>query len=47
MIDPTLRSLETLSQWQTVAAAQEGAQRGDHLMPLTAALRRQGMQPLR
>ena len=47
MIDPTLRSLETLSQWQTVEQALAGVKQGDHLMPLTPELNRQGMQKLR
>ena len=47
MIDPTLRSLETLSQWQTVAEALAGVNQGNHLMPLTPELNRQGMQKLR
>ncbi len=47
MIDPTLRSLETLSQYETVEQALASVQEGDHLMPLTPALNRQGMQALR
>lgn len=47
MIDPTLRSLETLSQYRSVAEALSNIQGGDHLMPLTPELSRQGMQPLR
>ena len=47
MIDPTLRSLETLSQYESVEQALAKIQQGDHLMPLTHALSRQGMQPLR
>lgn len=47
MIDPTLRSLETLRQWQTAAEALAGVNQGDHLMPLTPELNRQGMQKLR
>ena len=47
MIDPTLRSLETLSQWSTVAEALVGVNAGNHLMPLTPELNRQGMQKLR
>ena len=47
MIDPTLRSLETLSQYHSVDQAIAGARGGEHLMPLTDELRRQGMQPLR
>ncbi len=47
MIDPTLRSLETLGQWQTVDEALAGVNQGNHLMPLTPELNRQGMQKLR
>jgi 8-oxo-dGTP pyrophosphatase MutT (NUDIX family) len=47
MIDPTLRSLETLSQFGSVEAALEGVRQGNHLMPLTPQLQNQGMQPLR
>ena len=47
MIDPTLRSLETLSGFSSVAQALAGVNQADHLMPLTDALRAQGMQPLR
>ena len=47
MIDPTLRSLETLSQYDSVGEALVGVQGGNHLMPLTPELNRQGMQPLR
>ena len=47
LIDPTLRSLETLSQYSSVTAALAGVQQGDHLMPLTPQLQRQGMQALR
>jgi 8-oxo-dGTP pyrophosphatase MutT (NUDIX family) len=47
MIDPTLRSLETLSQYESVEQALAKIQQGNHLMPLTDALSRQGMQPLR
>ena len=47
MIDPTLRSLETLSQFTDVDDALRGIRRGDHLMPLTPELNAQGMQPLR
>ena len=46
MIDPTLRSLETLSQYKSVAAALAGVRAGNHLMPLTPELNRQGMQAL-
>jgi 8-oxo-dGTP pyrophosphatase MutT (NUDIX family) len=46
MIDPTLRSLETLDQYGTVQEALSGIQQGHHLMPLTKALSRQGMQSL-
>ncbi len=47
MIDPTLRSLETLSQFSTVSEALARVNRGNHLMPLTPELNRQGMQALR
>ena len=47
MIDPTLRSLETLSQFSNVQDALAGVNRGNHLMPLTPALNKQGMQSLR
>lgn len=47
MIDPTLRSLETLSKYGSVAEALTDIQGGEHLMPLTSQLSRQGMQPLR
>jgi len=47
MIDPTLRSLETLSQFDSVADALAGVRTGNHLMPLTPELNRQGMQKLR
>ena len=47
MIDPTLRSLETLSQFDDVASALAGVNEGNHLMPLTPELNRQGMQKLR
>jgi len=47
MIDPTLRSLETLCQWQTVNEALHGVREGKHLQPLTPELGRQGMQKLR
>ena len=47
MIDPTIRSLETLSQFDTVGEALRGVNGGDHLMVLTPELNRQGMQPLR
>ena len=47
MIDPTLRSLETLSQFGSVAEALAGVQEGNHLMPLTPELNAQGMQTLR
>ena len=47
MIDPTLRSLETLSKYDSVNEALVDIQQGDHLMPLTDALNRQGMQKLR
>ena len=47
MIDPTIRSLETLSQFSDVAGALAGVREGNHLMKLTPELSRQGMQPLR
>ena len=47
MIDPTLRSLETLSQFADVQSALVGIRSGEHLMPLTPELNAQGMQPLR
>ena len=47
MIDPTLRSLETLSKYEDVATALRDIQSGEHLMPLTPELSNQGMQPLR
>ena len=47
MIDPTLRSLQTLSQFATVDDALRGVREGNHLMPLTDALHAQGMQTLR
>jgi 8-oxo-dGTP pyrophosphatase MutT (NUDIX family) len=47
MIDPTLRSLETLSQFDTVSEALAGVNEGNHLMALTPELNRQGMQLLR
>ena len=47
MIDPTLRSLETLQQFSSVAEVLQGVRRADHLMPLTDALAQQGMQALR
>lgn len=47
MIDPTIRSLQTLSQFDSVASTLSGVQAGNHLMPLTPELARQGMQPLR
>ena len=47
MIDPTLRSLETLSQYGSVDEALAGIRTGEHLMPLTPHLNAQGMQPLR
>ncbi len=45
MIDPTLRSLESLARYDTVTEALAGVQAVEHLMPLTDMLRRQGMQP--
>ena len=47
MIDPTLRSLETLTQFSNVEQALQGINAGNHLMPLTTQLNQQGMQPLR
>ncbi len=47
MIDPTLRSLETLCQFSSVSEALDRVNCGDHLMPLTDELHRQGMQVLR
>lgn len=47
MIDPTVRSLQTLSQFDTVSAALSGVNGGNHLMTLTPELNQQGMQPLR
>ena len=47
MIDPTLRSLETLTQYRSVKEALGDIQQGCHLMSLTEALSRQGMQSLR
>ncbi|MEM7100761.1 MAG: NUDIX hydrolase [Pseudomonadota bacterium] len=47
MIDPTVRSLQTLSQYSCVSDALAGIRSGDHLMPLTPELNAQGMQPLR
>lgn len=47
MIEPTVRSLQTLSQFRSVESALAGALKGDHLMELTPELHAQGMQPLR
>ena len=47
MIDPTLRSLETLSQFDSVEEALATVKSGTHLMPWTEELGRQGMQRLR
>ncbi|MEP2989499.1 MAG: NUDIX hydrolase [Parasphingorhabdus sp.] len=47
MIDPTLRSLETLSKYRCVKEALRDIQQSRHLMPLTDSLSRQGMQSLR
>ena len=44
MIDPTIRSLETLSQFDSVSAALEGVRGGQHLMAWTEELGQQGMQ---
>jgi 8-oxo-dGTP pyrophosphatase MutT (NUDIX family) len=46
MIDPTLRSLETLDQYANVKEALAGVQQRGHLMPLTDSLSKQGMQAL-
>lgn len=46
MIDPTLRSLESLSQFDSVAQALECVKSKQHLMPWTQDLGRRGMQPL-
>jgi len=46
MIDPTLRSLETLDQYRSVKEVLAGIRRGNHLMPLTKSLATQGMQTL-
>lgn len=45
MIDPTLRSLESLARYANVRAAMEGIRQVGHLPELTDHLRRQGMQP--
>ena len=47
MIDPTIRSLQTLSQYPNVEQALLKVNEGNHLMPLTPELQRQGMQALR
>ncbi len=47
LIDPTLRSLETLSQYRSVETLLAGIRQGNHLMPLTESLSSQGMQTLR
>ncbi len=44
MIDPTIRSLETLSQFTDVSTTLLGVKGGDHLMPWTEVLGQQGMQ---
>ena len=44
MIDPTIRSLETLTQFADVAEALNRVKEGNHLMPWTEALGKQGMQ---
>jgi 8-oxo-dGTP pyrophosphatase MutT (NUDIX family) len=46
MIDPTLRSLETLSQFDSVAQALSCVKAKEHLMPWTQDLGKRGMQPL-
>ena len=45
MIDPTLRSLESLARYSTTTQMMAGVRAVDHLMPLTDHLRNQGMQP--
>ena len=47
MIEPTIRSLQTLSQYSFVEQALAAVQEGNHLMPLTPELQQQGMQTLR
>ena len=44
MIDPTIKSLETLTQFADVAEALNRVKEGNHLMPWTEALGKQGMQ---
>ena len=44
MIDPTIKSLETLTQFTDVAGALMGVRAGNHLIPWTEALGEQGMQ---
>ena len=46
MIDPTLRSLETLTQYESVEEVLAGVRQRRHLMPLTDSLSKQGMQSL-
>lgn len=47
MIDPTLRSLETLKSYRSVKEALGEIQKGSHLIPLTSSLSEQGMQPFK
>lgn len=47
MIDPTIRSLETLSQFGGVAEAIRVVRTGEHLPEWTESLGQEGMQPLR
>ncbi|NCF43272.1 MAG: hypothetical protein GWP70_00420, partial [Proteobacteria bacterium] len=47
MIDPTLRSLDTLATFARVADALAQVRAEQHVRPWTAALGRQGMQPFR
>lgn len=46
MIDPTLRSLETLQKYGSVKEALGEIQKGRHLMPITETLSEQGMQSI-
>lgn len=45
MIDPTLRSLESLARYSTTTEVMAGVRAVDHLMPLTDKLRGKEMQP--
>ena len=47
MIDPTLRSLEALTHFDTVSDVLAGVRQRDHLVPWTPELGAQGMQPTR